>query len=887
MRAFRRIRSWRSEVRTLCAALVAVMFGLGGALSISSAANAAPNIPSVPGITPILSLDGSTVNEVNNLAPSTYAIPSGTTGAAADWAFDVNDNPSPSVLASDVWLQNDQLVINVAGPGGTTAQNSADGDYVEFDAASGKTPIAIVAPGTGTPGATAPTFTEALTANPADTDSTGLTDELVITFTDPATVTGLANFTVIILNVNYTVGAAVPQGVITTPGSYYCQDGTAACATGAYTPITVAPNAAVVNAYAGANAPPISLAPNAVNGAISPITVTEQQAGVVDSDSDAGDISPSSTGYICVALVTPGAKFTGTPTISASGTAIVQGTVSIIGGFIQQPGPPPPAPPALVLTGPVSTLVAQVLFSSVTTPSTFTFSNLTVDAPGTTGPVTAQVTIDNNAQCSNPTQVLLPGNPLFEAAPGGGGALPPTADNQIVIFQVENGNGPTFNGRIFGSTSEQTAVASLEYEYPTTETGGACLPNNAHPHPHSTSFGSSVVLTVDGNDGFDSLSAAYLASYVHSGVLLTEGGGAATVDQYTLNAIQQEGVTTVYIVGGTAAVSAADATELASTPSYECGGTVERTNALGQPLDLQVQRIWGQTADDTAAAVATWVNSGYVGQVNIAGAFGLYNDVLGATDSGSSQNNSLRTAILVTDLDSQDDESASALSYFNNLPLLLTPEASLGTAAETALLDLGIQQVIEVGGTLVVSNAVNASLTSQGISVLRIAGQDGTDSSVQLAQFELNSNWTSNEQPEGLNWAASQDDGSNCLVLSDSAAALTYYPDDVVPVYSCEITVALARGDFFADGVTSSDVTGNQAYPIILTENPTTLGTYTTAFLSAGGSPNGIDPVANSFNPFVPYQGDVIGVILPFGGPLAIADSTLTAALAAISSGNP
>jgi hypothetical protein len=207
-------------------------------------------------------------------------------------------------------------------------------------------------------------------------------------------------------------------------------------------------------------------------------------------------------------------------------------------------------------------------------------------------------------------------------------------------------------------------------------------------------------------------------------------------------------------------------------------------------------------------------------------------------------------------------------------------------------LDLGIQQVIEVGGTLVVSNSVDSQLAAEGISVLRIAGQDGTDTSVELAQFELNSNYNSNSEPEGLNWAYDQDSGSNCDSLSaDAPGALSYYPASVIAdsedVFSCTVTVALARGDFFADGVTSSDVTGNEFLPILLTESPTSLGTYTTAFLAAGGSPYGIDPIANPVAPFVPYLGDAVGVILPFGGPLAIADSTLTAALAAISSGNP
>jgi len=600
------------------------------------------------------------------------------------------------------------------------------------------------------------------------------------------------------------------------------------------------------------------------------------------SDPVLGDTLLTSVGYICIAATS--GSFTGSPTIGVSpsgtgGTAAVAGTVSII----------------TVATGPLagdSALVAQVLFSSTTTPTVFTFSNLKVNAPAATGPVTAIVTIDNNFSCTGSNGVLEIGNPVFQVSTSG---LP-----AITIYTVATGFGPRSDGAIFGSTSEQTAVASLEYQLPPAP-GGNCLPNNAHPNPFPSDVGSTVILTVDSNDGFDSLSASYLASFYGTGVLLTEGAGDETaanggsdntVDPYTMNAIQQEGTTTVIIVGGPDAVSNADQTELASTPSYQCGGSVERVNSLGQPLDLQVQRIWGQTADATAAAVATYVNSGNVGQVNISGGFSVsYNDTLG-TSTAASPNLPLRTAVLVTDLDSQDAESGAALSYFQNLPMLLTPRESLGSSAQTALLDLGIQQVVELGGPLAIDAPVNATLASEGISVLRIAGTDGSDTSVQLADFELNTDTTTHGQFEGLQWGDEQVAGdANCefspdtTPIQDPGVATNSVESDVS---GCDVTVALARGDFFADGVTSSVVTGNDAYPILLTESPTSLGTYVTGFFNAGGSPFGVDPVFNPTDPFVPWQGEVVDTVLPFGGPLALAPSTIQAALNAISAGaNP
>ncbi len=895
MRALSKLRSWRPGIRAPFAAFAAatVIAGtaLAGLLGFAGTASALPS--PTAGASPIAFVTGSPLNTIGTLGPFVDAIAAGTTGAGADWAFQLNDNPSSATQTT--WQIGDTLVIDVGPP--TTGANSNDvvtGSTVQF----ANVPAVLEVSG-GASGATKPTFgTPVLSQNPADiSNDSGLTDQLTIPFTNSAGTGGSTPFTILIANVNYKVGAGTPMGPISTAGFYTDANVT--------TNITISPDAAVLDAYATSNTPAVSVLPSAINAPISPVSVTELKPGIVHADSVDNDANPASQGYVCLTLASANAEpstsegiFTGSPTFSVSTSpnsgATIQGTVAIINSG--------------------TTLVAQVTHVSTAAPATFTFGNLTVNAPEALGVVTAELSIDNNNTCNDVTGILLPGNPQYSASIGLGGAP------LVPLYTVATGFGAKANGAIYGSTSEQTAVAALEYQRPVTP-GGNCLPNDQTPRPATHEVGSTVVLTVDSNDGFDSLSASYLAGFYDTGVLLTEGagdeteadgGGINNVDPYTLQAIQQEGVTSVLIVGGPLAISNADMTQLEHTPSYYCGGATERLNAIGGVQDLEVQRIWGATADATAQAVSTYVDSGAVGQVNISGAFGLYNDTLG-TSTAESPNIALRTAILTTDLDSQDAESASALSYFEGLPLLLTPQGALGSSAETALLDLGIQQVIEVGGPLAISNSVNSALSSQGISVLRIAGADGSDTSVQLAEFELNTAVNTTAQPEGLDWAPLQawhgyinSEGDleygpfagNCAVNLEDA-----FPDSTNPgqtdtpnfgqyngygFSSCSVEVALARGDFFADGVTSSVVTGHEGLPILLAENPSTLGTYVTGFFEAGGSPSGVDPVPNAFDPTLPFQGEITDDILPFGGPLALHPGTIQAALDAISAGaNP
>ncbi len=778
-------------------------------------------------------------------SPTTIG-PGATAAPVSSWAFVLSDSGTvTSGVTSGTWALGDSINIPVFENG--HQNNYTAGEYVEF---AGTPVVACVGGGAG---ATAPTFKVTTGTNPTDTtaDKTAaLTDLLTITFTDNPTSQGTTPFNCAILNVAFTTGpvanpawapaTTIPittietDGLVTlpTPPTATYEQGTAPAGTSPVNPtsvyeeaLSVQSNAQIGIANVSANNPAVSVLPNALNASIS---------NIVGSETAPGEIP---TGYICVTTngsPANGAGFVITPTsptltISPSntgGTATINPVVSGVG----------PANP----NGSYTTIEADVLAPSLTVPTTFTLSNITVDAPAGVGPVTVTIWVGEDAGCT------LVAPPAYQLT------------SSLQIYAVGT---PTFNTRIEGSTADQTAVAALENEYPPRI--GFCIPGGIFATPARPETGSTVVLATD-NSWQDALTASYLASWLHTGVLLTPPD---SLSPYAATAIQQEGVNNVVIVGGTLAISQAVQNQLASTPAYHCGGAGTQTNALGQPINLQVQRIAGIDADTTAQDVATYVDSGYVASLNISGSFGQYNDTLG-TDSGSSPTIPVRTAILVTDNSYQDAASASAMSYADHLPILLTPQSALGTQAETALLDLGIQQVIELGGPLAISNAVNSSLASQNISVLRIAGIDGTDTSVQLANFELQHYGTS----DGLGW-------SNCGGTLTDGFGVTYNT-------GCTTPIALARGDFFSDAITSSVVTGRNFEPIILTENPTTLGTYATGFFNTAGNGKGIDPQYD-VKPLSPIAGSgtTISSITVFGGPLAIAPSTLQAALNAISAG--
>ncbi len=363
--------------------------------------------------------------------------------------------------------------------------------------------------------------------------------------------------------------------------------------------------------------------------------------------------------------------------------------------------------------------------------------------------------------------------------------------------------------RTYGPTADATAAQELAASFPS-------CPGSTGNRP--------VVLATD--QGYpDALSSAYLAADLGTGTLLTPTGSLSVA---TLAALKAEGITHVYVVGGPLAVSTAVVAALESTPAYDCGGTTPTGS------DIVVTRIAGTTAAETAADVAGFPGSGFVGSADLAGAYGKYDPAGGDPSTGPPAPGPIRTAIITSNQEFQDAEGAAVLSYAAHLPILLTTPSALPSATASAIAALGIRQVIVVGGPLAVSTAVAAALEAHGVSVLRVAGTDYSGTSAELAALETGIG------NQGFSW------------------------DARTPGF------AVARGDGYQDGLAGADLTargtrGSGPVPLLLTGSPTTLGAGLTAFLHQLAAHG------------VGSPGKPVSFLLALGGPLALSPGLLDA----------
>lgn len=368
--------------------------------------------------------------------------------------------------------------------------------------------------------------------------------------------------------------------------------------------------------------------------------------------------------------------------------------------------------------------------------------------------------------------------------------------------------------RIYGQTAVATAAEEVEHEYP--PTSGSCV-GVASTH--------SVILATDTHYP-DALAGSYLAGVMKSGILLTS---PTSLPATTITAIRTEGVTTIFVLGGPLAVSTFVMNELQTLPVYSCGGSAQVTSKV-----MTVTRLYGATQYTTAAKVATYVaaHPTDVGSLAFPGAYsgtdtqggsGRYNDTSGNASTSAPGSGELPTAILATGMGFQDAMAAGALSYAEHLPILLTTPTNLSNQAAAAVDTLGVKQVIVMGGPFAVSDAVVSTLQSLGTSVLRIAGQSYTDTSVQLAKFETTA-------ATGLGWAGTG-------------------------------RVTVARGNGFTDGLAGAEIPGAASEPLVLTQSPTVVGTTLANFLHVAGS-TGIG-------------GAKVSKFTILGGPFAVTQATI------------
>jgi putative cell wall-binding protein len=352
---------------------------------------------------------------------------------------------------------------------------------------------------------------------------------------------------------------------------------------------------------------------------------------------------------------------------------------------------------------------------------------------------------------------------------------------------------------VAGSTADATAASEFARVFPTTK--GAC------PVTRAAVLATTRVFQ-------DALSSQYLAQDLTTGTLLTPTLSLATA---TAAMLRQEGVNTVYIVGGPLAVATSVAREIADLTAYDCGGAT-RAPTTGK---IVVHRVWGKTQFGTAKAVAEFVGTGaslsFAGAyatTNATGGTGTFNDT-GAKGT-SAPSGTQPTAILADGDEFQDAQAASVISYRTKIPLLLTASTTLTTTAVGAISKLGITQVILMGGTKAIANGVEATLVaSTGVSVLRVSGKDYTDTARELARFEAAGS------TDGLGWTPGH-------------------------------RIMVARGNGFTDGIAGAVLenpkntatgTAGAGRPLLLTESPTALGTYLVTFLKVTGH-TGIDAIS-------------------------------------------
>jgi putative cell wall-binding protein len=274
--------------------------------------------------------------------------------------------------------------------------------------------------------------------------------------------------------------------------------------------------------------------------------------------------------------------------------------------------------------------------------------------------------------------------------------------------------------------------------------------------------GATSVVLASGANFPDALSATYLAATLATGVVLTDPN---VIPQQTLAVLTNGTISTVYIVGGTSAISAAEQNQIAA---------LHKGNAPLSSL-LTVLRVAG--ADRYATNNAA--------------------DLFSGASAGAT------TAVVATGTNFADALAAGPAVYVGNgtkpFPLVLTDGTTLSASAVSTLTNLGITKVVIAGGTSAISAGVEAAIKAlPGMTIAyRVAGADRTLTASMIATWETS----------GL--AATSTYGA--------LASLGFTKSTTANAY-------IARGDGFADALSAGAVAGAQKSVILLTGDPNTLG---------------------------------------------------------------
>jgi putative cell wall-binding protein len=432
------------------------------------------------------------------------------------------------------------------------------------------------------------------------------------------------------------------------------------------------------------------------------------------------------------AIVTEG-NFTNTPVVAALqntttglGTQTFQETTA--GGLF------PAGATSVTLTLSGSCAFTAGVIPTISVPGGYTYTNpataaansytFTVTAPAT--PVVAKVTVTGlTTSCPNLGQQTL------------------SAFGQTV--PVINVVRPLL--RIGGATRYETAAALFDTMYV-----------NAESKPDTA-------VLARGDLFPDALSANYLAGRLNTGTLLSTPLGLSSAARV---AILTHSIRTVYITGGTVAISQAVQDQIEA---------MHVDNNIFEPFILTI-RLGGPDRYDTNLLVNE----------------SAYSLPPAHTD----------TALMASGANFPDALSVGPVAHGQDpgraVPMILTRGTTLGGTELQQLADFGPTNVVIAGGTAVISQGIQDALTATPYKVLRLAGADRTLTAAAVATWET----------EG----------------SDPATGIA------IPQQFDNDNIYIANGANYPDALAAGPLAGLNGNPILLTGSPTFLATGIPSYLS-------------------------------------------------------
>ena len=289
--------------------------------------------------------------------------------------------------------------------------------------------------------------------------------------------------------------------------------------------------------------------------------------------------------------------------------------------------------------------------------------------------------------------------------------VPTGKKGTYVVVKKHNPGNPAYLPRIAGETRYETAEQiAYQGSWPT---------------------GGSVILASGANFP-DALAASALAGEENAPVLLTESG---SLSDSTSNVLANLKPSTIYVVGGEAAVSARAASEASSVAG-----------------NAELVRLSGDTRYETALAVASEVGA--------------------ASDA----------VIVATAEGYADALSVSPWAFATSSPVILCdPREGLSDSSLSFIHDNGFSKAIIVGGTSAVPGQVESQLKGANIdSTQRLSGPTRYETSAEIAEFELAGEIgfeadgvlfaTGNNYPDALSAGPLAGKGLSPLLLVDPGA---------------------------------------------------------------------------------------------------------------------